>query len=180
VRFDIEEEDPLAVDEDYYIPETNVVELDEAEKKIIIGLQQGIQVASRPFEFLSGAELAKKEVIEIIRSLIDRKVIRRICGIVNHRKLGFEVNVMFVCEVPEENLSRAGRRLACFKAVSHCYERKTFEGWPYNLFAMIHVRKKEQIQQLITAFTDSEDIKSFALLETVKELKKEPVKYKFF
>jgi DNA-binding Lrp family transcriptional regulator len=179
VRFDIEEKNPLAVDEDYYVPDDKVVKLEETERKVISGLQQGVKIVSRPFDFLYNSQLDKKKVLDVIQGLIAKGVIRRIGGIVNHRKLGFEANVMFVCEVPVQNLSQVGRRLACFKAVSHCYERKTFEGWPYNLFAMIHAQKKEQIQQLITTFTDSEDIKSFALLETDREVKKEPVKYHF-
>jgi len=179
VRFDAEEEDPLAVEEDFYVPENRIVELSDIERNVIAGLQGGIQVVSRPFDFLCGGGLQMQEVLDVMRGLLYKGVIRRIGGIVNHRKLGFVANVMFVCQVPSERLLEAGPRLASFKAISHCYERRTFEGWPYNLFAMMHCRSKEQLQQVVKHFTETAGISSLALLETVKELKKKPVKYRF-
>ncbi|MCJ7729662.1 MAG: hypothetical protein MUO27_07280, partial [Sedimentisphaerales bacterium] len=62
---------------------------------------------------------------------------------------------------------------------SHCYERRTFENWPYNLFAMLHSRSMGEIQRTIDKFTQTQKIDSFELLPTAAELKKQPVKYHF-
>jgi DNA-binding Lrp family transcriptional regulator len=64
--------------------------------------------------------------------------------------------------------------------VSHCYERKTVEDWPYNLFAMMHGKSMGEIQHVINKFTESEKIDSFELLPTAAELKKQPVKHRFY
>ena len=71
-----------------------------------------------------------------------------------------------------EKLARSGM-------VSHCYERKTFENWPYNLFAMVHGRSMDQIQRVVVEFVETERIGAFELLPTAAELKKQPVKHKF-
>ncbi len=155
------------------------VSLDENQKRILTGLQEELRLTSKPFDFMSGQGLKQEDVLRIIKELIDKGVIRRIAAIVNHRKLGFTANVMFAAQVPQEKIVQAGERLARFGIVSHCYERRTFEGWPYNLFAMMHGRSMGEIQHVINRFTEAENIESFELLPTAKELKKQPVKHRF-
>ena len=136
-------------------------------------------MTGKPFDFLCRGGLEEEEVLRIIAELIDKGVIRRIAAVVDHRKLGFVANVLFCSEVPADRVVEAGERLARFKMVSHCYERETFEGWPYNLFAMLHGRSMGQIQHVINKFIEAERIDSFELLPTAAELKKRPVKYYF-
>ncbi len=50
------------------------------------------------------------DVVRIITELINKGVIRRIAGVVDHRKLGFVANVLFVCEVPQSRVIEAGKR----------------------------------------------------------------------
>jgi DNA-binding Lrp family transcriptional regulator len=159
--------------------EKGKIELGESEKKVLAGLQEDLDLTSEPFDFLCGEGLEEGEVLEIIKGLIDKGVIRRIAGVVDHRKLGFVVNVLFCSEVAEDRVVTAGERLARFGMVSHCYERETFEGWPYNLFAMMHARSMGEIQHVINRFVGAEGIDSFELLPTAAELKKRPVRYHF-
>jgi len=155
------------------------VELNENQKRVCLGLQDELRLTSEPFAFMCGDDLGHEDVLRIIKELIDRGVVRRIAAVVNHRKLGFTANVMFAVEVPQVRIVDAGEKLARFGIVSHCYERKTFEGWPYNLFAMMHGRSMGEIQHVVNRFAESEKTDSFELLPTAKELKKQPVKYDF-
>ena len=155
------------------------VELNENQKRVLLGLQEELRLTSEPFAFMCGDGLGPEDVLRIINELIDLGVVRRIAAVVNHRKLGFTANVMFAAEVPQEKIVQAGEKLARFGIVSHCYERRTFEGWPYNLFAMMHGRSMGEIQHAINRFAESEKIDSFELLPTAKELKKQPVKHRF-
>lgn len=82
--------------------------------------------------------------------------------------------------LPQDKISQASKNLAQFAAVSHCYQRKTFENWPYNLFAMMHGRSLGDIQRVIDKFIKTENIDSFELLPTSAELKKQPPKYYFY
>lgn len=180
VRFDAENGEDAAVNGmgKSQVPKTKKAELNDKKKKILAGLQNELQIVEKPFEFLCGEKLNEKDVLKIISSLMEKGVITRIAAIVDHRKLGFVANVMFVCNVPQERIIETGNALACFGMVSHCYQRKTFEGWPYNLFAMIHGLGMGDIQRTIDEFTAAEKIEEFELLPTVAELKKQPVEHK--
>ena len=179
VRFDVEGEGQLPGDIGQ-IPKSKMVELNEAEKQILWKLEDDLDVISEPFAFLCSEGLEIEMVLRIIQGLIDKGVIRRIAAIVDHRKLGFVANILFCSEVPQNRIVEAGEALARFGAVSHCYERKTVEDWPYNLFAMMHGKSMGEIQHTINKFTESEKIDSFELLPTAVELKKQPVKHRFY
>jgi DNA-binding Lrp family transcriptional regulator len=159
------------------IPSGESVELDEDQKRIVSGLQNDLVLVSRPFDFLCGEGMGEEDVLKIIGELIDKGVIRRIAGVVDHHKLGFVANVLFCSEVAEERVVQAGERLARLGMVSHCYERRTVEDWPYNLFAMMHSKSMGEIQHAINRFVEAEGIELFELLPTVAELKKQPVRY---
>jgi len=159
--------------------QAGTVELNENRKRILSGLQEELRLTSEPFDFLCNENLKEEDVLRIINELIDKGVIRRIAAVIDHRKLGFVANVMFAGQVPQDRIVEAGESLARFGIVSHCYERRTFEDWPYNLFAMMHARSMGEIQHVINRFVEAEKIDSFELLPTAKELKKQPVKYFF-
>jgi DNA-binding Lrp family transcriptional regulator len=179
VRFDAENEGQLLIQDAPDIPKGETVELGKKQKRILWGLQNELGLTSKPFDFLCGEGLGEQEVLRIIAGLVGAGVIRRIAGVVNHRKLGFVANVLFCCEVGRDRVVGAGERLARFGIVSHCYQRKPLKDWPYNLFAMMHGRSMGEIQHVINRFVGAERIDSFELLPTEAELKKQPVKYKF-
>ena len=147
------------------------VEINQDQRKVIAGLQDALEITAEPFAFLCSEGLQEEDVLRIITELTDKGVIRRIAAVVDHRKLGFVANVLFACEVPPDRIVRAGERLASLPIVSHCYERQTFEGWPYNLFAMMHGQNVSEIQHAINKFTQAEAIHSFQLLPTEARLR---------
>ncbi len=187
VFFDLEERerDALQIDKLPYNFE-RAVELDANDKIILLRLQDELELTTEPFALFCTDGLGHQQVLRIINELIGKGVIRRLSAVLNHRRLGFIVNVLFVCQVPPHKVIRAGERLAGFRMVSHCYERKTFParpgkgcpGWPYNLFAMFHSRSMEEIQAVINGFVEAETPESYILLPSVTELKKQPVRQK--
>lgn len=179
VRFDAEGEGQILGDIER-IPKSKTVKLNEDEKQIVSKLENDLDVISEPFNFLCSKGLEIKGVLRIIQGLIDKGVIRRIAAVIDHRKLGFVANVLFCSKVPQNRVVEAGQALARFGIVSHCYERETVKDWPYNLYAMMHSKSMGEIQRVINKFTESEKIDSFELLPTSAELKKEPVKHRFY
>jgi DNA-binding Lrp family transcriptional regulator len=154
--------------------------LNKNQKLVLSKLQNDLALFAKPFDFICSDILNEEDVLKIMTDLVDKGFIRRIAGVVDHRKLGFSTNVLFACEVPQDRVVVAGKRLANLSIVSHCYERQTFEGWPFNLFAMMHSRSMGDIQRVISKFTKAEAVESFLLLPTVTELKKHPVKHQSF
>ncbi|MBN1182632.1 MAG: hypothetical protein JXB49_10120 [Bacteroidales bacterium] len=160
-------------------PKSTKVSLSENEKYILSNLQEEIEVTEKPFSFLASEKLSNDNVLKIIQQLIDKGVVRRIAAVINYKEIGFNANVLFACEVSEERMAETGKKLASLQIVSHCYERKTFGGWPYNLFAMLHAKSIDEIKKEVNGFVEKEEVMSFQLLPTISELKKEPVYQEF-
>ena len=178
VRFDAESNGEALLQNVEEVSKGEVVEMDENQRLILSKLQGGLDITTEPFAFLCSEGLEIPDVVKVITELTNKGVIRRIAGVVDHRKLGFVANVLFACEVPENRVIGVGKKLARLRIVSHCYQRKTFEGWPYNLFAMMHSKTLADIQRTIDKFIETEKIGSYELLLTVTEFKKQPIKYR--
>lgn len=179
VRFDAESEGKTLLPSANQIPAAKPLKLNENQKLILSKLQNDLQPTAKPFDFLSSQALPPEDALKITQQLIDKGVIRRIAAVVDYRRLGFVANALFVSEVAKQRIIDAGRRLSALPMVSHCYQRKTFENWPYNLFAMMHSRSLAEIEDIAAEFTKTERITSFEILSTTAELKKQAVKYKF-
>jgi len=179
VRFDAESDDDVLLQDVERVPKSEAVELTEAHRRVLAALQGGLEVTSRPFDAVVPERMELEGLFALLTELLERRVVRRLAAVVNHHKLGFAANVMFAGQVGAEHIVEAGRWLAHSGTVSHCYERATFEGWPYNLFAMLHGRTMAQIQRTLDHFAATGHVTSFELLPTQAELKKQPVRHSF-
>lgn len=179
VRFDAEDEGRVLPGDFMEDTKAGMAELSDLEKLVLGRLQKPLEPVVQPFDALCDKDLKIEGVLEVISCLINKGVIRRIAAVVDHKKLLFVANVLFVAKLRAERIDEAGRRLAGFGIVSHCYQRRTAEGWPYNLYAMMHGRSMGQIQHVLDKFITDEVIEDFELLPTETELKKEPIKNKF-
>ena len=94
----------------------------------------------------SRSALTEDELLAILHSFIDRKLMRRFAAVMNHRSAGFKANAMGVWAVPEDELEEIGPQMAGFAAVSHCYRRPTYEDWPYTVFTMVHGRTAQRLR----------------------------------
>jgi DNA-binding Lrp family transcriptional regulator len=67
--------------------------------------------------------------------------------------------------------------LAEFKEVTHAYERKTAENWPYNLYTMVHGADIQEVEQTVKRMSQACRVSDYRILATKKELKKVPPTY---
>lgn len=79
--------------------------------------------------------------------------------------------------VPEEEVDRLGPILAARPEVSHCYHRASCLEWPYNLYTMVHGRSVEACQAAIEALAGETGLDDYAMLHSLKELKKVSMRY---
>jgi siroheme decarboxylase len=54
-----------------------------------------------------------------------------------------------VWRVPEERVLEVGGRMASVRGISHCYQRPTYQDWPYSVFTMAHGRSKEECDAIL-------------------------------
>ena len=154
------------------IRNTQYTRLGQIDKRILEGLQGGLKVVKRPLSFLGKDAFENCDSLLHIAKMIDEGVINRLGAMVDHNKLGFTANAMFACEAKKSRAIEIGEKLAALGIVSHCYERKKFKGWPYNIFAMMHGSNMGDIRKAIDEFVKKEGIDLFVILPTVEKLKK--------
>jgi len=116
----------------------------------IRALQGPMAAVERPYDE-AAAELGipTETLLERLRGMVDRKLLRRVAAILYHRRAGFSANGMGVWKVPEGEILETGRRMASFRGISHCYQRPTYEDWPYSIFTMAHGRSKEECDAIL-------------------------------
>jgi DNA-binding Lrp family transcriptional regulator len=122
---------------------------------LIKALQGPMAAVERPYDE-AAAELgiATDDLLERLRSLVDRKILRRVAAILYHRRAGFSANGMGVWKVPDEQIMEVGARMASFRGVSHCYQRPTYEDWPYSVFTMAHGRSKQECDAVLDSIAE--------------------------
>jgi DNA-binding Lrp family transcriptional regulator len=120
---------------------------------------------------------------EELREDLALKRMRRFGAILRHQNAGFAFNAMVCFGVRPENVAAAGSILASNPHISHCYERPSFEGFPYNVYAMMHANSAELLSQYVAdSVNDLNSLQSspvdYVVLHSVRELKK--TSFKFF
>lgn len=99
-------------------------------------------------------------------------VLRRLGAILRHRELGFKANGMCCWNPPENQVMEAGRKLASFPEVTHCYERPWTEIFPFRLYAMIHTPSFEETEKLFQTLSARAGLVEGTVLLSVREFKK--------
>jgi siroheme decarboxylase len=119
---------------------------------LIKTLQGPMEAIARPYD-AAAQELGitTEELLDRLRTMVDRKILRRVAAILYHRRAGFSANGMGVWKVPEDQIMEVGGRMASFRGISHCYQRPTYEDWPYSVFTMAHGRSKEECDAVLDA-----------------------------
>jgi len=141
--------------------------IDDLDRSIVRATQDGLPLSTAPYsEVASQCDCSTRTVLQRMRHMLDRGVIRRIGAIPNHYRLGLRANGMSVWDVDDEQLQQLGAHVGRLDFVSHCYERpRHLPTWRYNLFAMLHghsrpevLQKREQISRLLGSHCRSSDI----------------------
>ena len=157
-----------------------MIELEEKEKKVLLALIEGIPLTKTPFtEIGKKLGLEEKEVVEIIKKLKEKKVIRRLGATLRHNKAGYTANAMVAWYVPEEKVEEIGSELAKNPLITHCYLRKTYSDWKYNLYTMIHARSEDELNKIIKEISERFELYEYQVLPTVKEVVRKHAVYKF-
>lgn len=133
------------------VPVAPVAPIDEAERRLVSVLQEGLPLFMRPFRLIAERiGSTENEVLARIRRWLEEGAIKRFGVVVRHRELGYAANAMLVHDIPDERVGEIGRALAEEPCVTLCYRRpRQLPEWPYNLFCMIHGRQRGEVEAAI-------------------------------
>ncbi|HEY2435905.1 MAG TPA: AsnC family transcriptional regulator [Solirubrobacteraceae bacterium] len=177
IRMDLEMEgdtDALAQAAQAVEPaETEPQPYDERDVAVIRALQGDMPVTEEPYA-PAAAELRmpQSELLEHLKQMQERRLLRRVAAILFHRRAGFSANGMGVWKVPEERVMEFGPRMAAFRGISHCYQRPTYQDWPYSIFTMAHGRSKEECDAILDSIAEHTGVAERATLYSSTEFKK--------
>ncbi len=121
---------------------------DVIDRRIIQATQAGLPLTPRPYHALAeqlGLDAA--DVMQRMQRMLDAGIIRRIGAVPNHYALGYRANGMTVWDVADARVDELGVAVGALDFVTHCYQRpRHLPDWPYNLFAMVHGRTREEVE----------------------------------
>jgi siroheme decarboxylase len=150
------------------------VDYDELDREVVRVTQGDLPIVREPYA-AAAAELGmtQEALLDHLAGMRDRGLLRRVAAILFHRRAGFSANGMGVWQVPADRVAEVGPRMAAFRGISHCYQRPTYEDWPYALFTMAHGRSKEECDAILDAIGEEiECIEDRAVLYSSTEFKK--------
>ncbi|MDQ3587566.1 MAG: Lrp/AsnC family transcriptional regulator [Actinomycetota bacterium] len=153
--------------------EPEPIELSDMDLATIRALQGDMPVVSEPYA-PAAAEIgiSVPALLEHLESMTERKALRRVAAILFHRRAGFSANGMGVWKIPEERIMELAPQMAAFRGISHCYQRPTYEDWPYSVFTMAHGRSKEECDAILDSIAEFSAIHERRTLYSSTEFKK--------
>jgi DNA-binding Lrp family transcriptional regulator len=153
--------------------ETEPQPYDEFDIAVIRALQGDMPVVPEPYEPAAGElGIPQDTLLEHLEAMRERRLLRRVAAILFHRRAGFSANGMGVWKVPEERIMELAPRMAAVRGVSHCYQRPTYEDWPYSVFTMAHGRSKEECDAILDSIAADTGIEERSTLYSSTEFKK--------
>ena len=157
---------------------TDDLSLSVGDVALIRELQRDLPIIAEPFvEWARNLEISVDALLTQAQRFIEEAKMRRFAAVLHHREAGFAYNAMAVWECPAERIVECGRVMASFRSVSHCYERPTYDDWPYPLFTMIHGQNEQDCLTVVDEISAATGLDRYALLYSTKEYKKVRVQY---
>lgn len=152
--------------------------LTELEEKIVASIQKDMAVTERPYlKIAQDLGISESELLENLKNLCDRGVIRRFGATLRHQRTGFTANAMVAWKVDEDRIEDVGQKMASFRQVSHCYRRNPTRDWPYNLYTMVHASDEQACHETARKMASAAAVQDYTLLFSREELKKTSMVY---
>ena len=159
----------------------NLMTFDALDRAIVLASQAGLPLVPQPYHAIAaqlGIDAA--EVMQRMERMLASGAIRRIGVVPNHFRIGFYANGMSVWDVDDALVDELGPAVGQLEFVSHCYRRPRRDGWPYNLFAMVHGMDRQEVETKVAAIAKllGAAARSQEVLYSTKILKKTGLRLK--
>ncbi len=148
------------------------------DKAIVRALQGNLPLCEAPFDAVAeGLGCNPDELLGRLSDWRTSGVLRRVGVILQHRNMGFKANGMCVWKVDPAHVRDAGRTLASFPQVTHCYQRPRDPDFDFDLYAMIHMGSWPTAMGVFELLQEQAGLKNGRVLCSLREFKKTSPKY---
>lgn len=152
--------------------------LDKLDQKIINALSGDLSNSKEPYnEIARRLDITEEELLGRIWKYLDEGLLRRFGAMIAHRMAGVDANGMIVWDVPDERLEEVGQKLTSAPEVTHCYARRRFPRWPYNLYTMVHGRTRDFCERIAERLAGEVGVERYKLVFSTREFKKTSPRY---
>ncbi|MDL2306578.1 winged helix-turn-helix transcriptional regulator [Desulfovibrio sp. OttesenSCG-928-C06] len=152
----------------------------EIERNILRIAQKNIPDSTTPYaDIAKEAGTDEETVLGLLRRLKEDGSIRRFGASIKHQRAGFSHNAMVAWKVKDlAEADIAGPLAAKHPLISHCYYRPSSAAdWPYTIYTMIHGRHETEYLEVVEWVLQNTPLKEYAVLESIRELKKISMTY---
>lgn len=154
-------------------------EFTETERRILALAGDTLSRSATPFADIADAVgVQESQVVELLARLKDEGVMRRFGATLRHQKAGYGHNAMVAWKLaPDADVDGVGEKMAARPEISHCYRRRTYPEWRYDLYTMIHGKNPGDCMRVAEELAAETGVAEFAVLNSIQELKKSSMKY---
>ncbi|TLX96322.1 MAG: Lrp/AsnC family transcriptional regulator [Thaumarchaeota archaeon] len=141
--------------------------MDKLDKEILNEIQWTFPLVLRPYsEIAKKFHISDEEIMQRLRMLKEKGIIRQLSAIFDTRKLGYK-SALVAMAIEPEKLERVANQINRHPGVSHNYER----NHEYNLWFTLAVPPGSDLKSEIDKFSKLSGIKKTRLLPTIKLFK---------
>ncbi len=152
-----------------------------ADGKILQALSLPLPAAADPFKPMARVlGSTEDEAVKLVSAYISAGYIRRFGAVLAHGKVGCNVNKLVAWRVPAKSIPAVAPVMCAVPQISHCYQRRSYRNWPYNIYTMLHASSEGEARVIIDLLLGEIGTKIYShrVLNTLRELKKSKMSIK--
>ncbi len=139
--------------------------------KLLKDMEKNFSVEERPFrKFAEKYGMKEGEIVDLLKELIEKRVVRDFYAVLNGERAGFKENGMNL--VRTENPEKVAKiLLELFPQITHLVERECPENWNYPLYFMVHAFERETIEKIAQEVREIEGVEEVRILYSKMNLR---------
>ena len=109
---------------------------------------ESLIVSERPFKEFESYGYKENEIVEIIKELLKKGVVRDFSGVLRESKIGFKENGMTLLKINSKTERVVVKLIENYPQITHLVERISHPNWGYSIYFMVHAVKKDPIENI--------------------------------
>ncbi len=135
--------------------------LDLMDRRLLEKAQDEFPLTVQPWKSIGNdLGITEKEVMERLRGLFYRGMIRKIGPALDPRRVGLHASTLIAMKLPENRIQNVAKIVRKYREVSHCYQREH----EYNFWFTIAARNELELEKMVEEIRRRADIAENDLL----------------
>lgn len=147
--------------------------MDKIDKDILRQLAGNIDSGLEPFKSLAERlNISEDDLLRRLDDMNQKGYLKRIAPILYHHKTAYQYNALTAWDIPADKVDFFATLLMSIEGISHVYERRRCDNWPYNMYGMLHAVDEETVHHIVDKLVKLSDNVAHKVIYTTKEWKK--------